>query len=384
VPPGSARLAGVARSADGDAYRAGRLAAAEAASVVGRERAASLILLASGAHAGAAVAVASGAAELLPRANIVVASGSGIIVPEGETEGVSAVAALALTVPMTIAASHAAADARSVGIALGRTLEAPRARPVLLFVDPRVFHRDLLAAVHESSGGHMIVGGGTASRGTLAVAEAGQAPRAARAVAARLDGGVKMVVGTSAAVRVLTPYMRVTHMERGFVTHVDDRPALESLTDAVRGRNDRPLVFAAIAPAATGAVDRPMQCLVRSISGVDPARSAVHLGEEVTEGSQIAFAILDPTSARDGVEAMLRDLTRQLAGGVPVAGVYVDCAGRGRGLYGAPDVDVRSIRTRFPELPFAGLFSSFEIAPFDDVPRVHLYTGVLAILYAPS
>ena len=62
----------------------------------------------------------------------------------------------------------------------------------------------------------------------------------------------------------------------------------------------------------------------------------------------------------------------------------MSCAGRGNGLYGAPDVDVRLLRSRFPEVPVAGLHSSFEIAPSGGRPALQLYTGVVGLFAAPS
>jgi small ligand-binding sensory domain FIST len=64
--------------------------------------------------------------------------------------------------------------------------------------------------------------------------------------------------------------------------------------------------------------------------------------------------------------------------------VYVSCAGRGSQLYENPDVDLRVVRSRFPDVPFVGLHSAFEIAPFDGRAAVHFYTGVLGLFTAPS
>jgi small ligand-binding sensory domain FIST len=75
---------------------------------------------------------------------------------------------------------------------------------------------------------------------------------------------------------------------------------------------------------------------------------------------------------------------RETAGAQPAFGIYVSCAGRGASLYGAQDVDVRVIKHRFPELPLAGMHSSFEIAPHAGAPTLQLYTGVFALFTRPS
>jgi len=42
------------------------------------------------------------------------------------------------------------------------------------------------------------------------------------------------------------------------------------------------------------------------------------------------------------------------------------------------------LKARFGEIPWVGLFSSFEIAPHGDEPALQLYTGVVALFTAPS
>ncbi|HEY6723647.1 MAG TPA: FIST C-terminal domain-containing protein, partial [Polyangiaceae bacterium] len=96
------------------------------------------------------------------------------------------------------------------------------------------------------------------------------------------------------------------------------------------------------------------------------------------------FAVRDAAAARADLEAALQRLSRDTAGALPSFGVFMSCAGRGSSLYGQSDVDVRLVRARFPEIPMAGMHSSFEIAPHDGAATLQLYTGVLSIFTAPS
>ncbi len=127
-----------------------------------------------------------------------------------------------------------------------------------------------------------------------------------------------------------------------------------------------------------------MGYVVRGIGGVDPRKKAIFVGHDVAVGDQIAFATPDRNGAREDFESMLRATLRGTAGGVPVAGFHIDCAGRGPRLYGRPHVDARAITAHFRDVPFAGMRSSFEIGPYAGTPEVLTYTGVLGILYAPS
>lgn len=382
----TARHAAVALSEDPDPRRAGLLAAAEAASVCGRQVVRTVLLFAAGSHASATARVARGAAEHLPDATVLVVGGGGVLSPEGETEGASAVTALTLGSPIEAVIAEGpkpAADAASLGRLLGAPLRHDYRRPTMVFCQPRIFSSELVAAFEQSARPQVVIGGGLAPDGRLALVEPGSEPRTGLAAALRFDGGVRMAVGVSPGVQQLTEPLSVDEMDRGFVRSLGGRRPLDVLSEAVEQRTDRPLVLAAIAPPE-GQEQRTGTCLVRAITGVDPTHGSVHVGEEVVEGDRMAFACLDPGASRQDLESTLREVERATAGGVPLAGIYVDCAGRGVRLYGRVGVDARLIRDRLRDLPFAGMHSSFEIAPFGDRARVHTFTGVLGLLYAPS
>lgn len=381
----AARPAAVASSADPDPRRAGLLAAAEAASACGRESIRSVLVFASGSHATATVRVARGAAEHLPDATVLVLGGAGVVSPEGETEGATAVTALTLGAPLHAAVAEGpkpAPDAASLGRMLGEAVAHERRRPMLFFCQPHVFGPELLPAFAEASRAQVVAGGGVAAEGRLAVYEPGRDVRNGVALAVRIDGGMRLAVGVSPGVAKLGEPRLVEEIREGFVEKLGGRRPLDVLSEAVSGRSDRPLVLAAIVPRDADP-EGPSRFLVRAISGVDPTRGAVHV-EEVREGDRMAFAVLDPRAAREHLEATLRDVERGTAGGVPLAGLYFDCAGRGTRLYGRCGVDARILRNRLGGLPFAGMHSSFEIGPFGGEPRMHTFGGVFALLYAPS
>jgi small ligand-binding sensory domain FIST len=98
----------------------------------------------------------------------------------------------------------------------------------------------------------------------------------------------------------------------------------------------------------------------------------------------LGFLLADARGAREDFQAMLAQLAADVGDRPPAFGLYFNCAARGRDLYGADDVDVAAIRARFPGLPIAGLFGSFELCPAPVGPgeaenRLHAYTGVLAL-----
>jgi small ligand-binding sensory domain FIST len=98
----------------------------------------------------------------------------------------------------------------------------------------------------------------------------------------------------------------------------------------------------------------------------------------------MAFAVRDASAARADFEMRIREVARKAAGAAPRFGVCLNCAGRGVALYKNPDTDLRMLKARFGEIPWIGLFSSFEIAPHGDEPALQLYSGVVGLFTSPS
>jgi small ligand-binding sensory domain FIST len=170
------------------------------------------------------------------------------------------------------------------------------------------------------------------------------------------------------------------------VLALDDRPALEVLGEIGRSLPDRPLILTVLAePDRVGPSQggRP-ELVVRGVQGVDSARGGLLISDEVQEGMRMTFAIRDANAAREDLEAVTRELARDIAGALPRFGLYVNCAGRGANLYGSFDVDTRILRSRFAGTPIAGMQSTFEIAPHLGKPTLQLYTGVLGLFTSPS
>jgi small ligand-binding sensory domain FIST len=86
------------------------------------------------------------------------------------------------------------------------------------------------------------------------------------------------------------------------------------------------------------------------------------------------FCRRDGDSAREDMQRMLDDLGRR-AGGVPRAGVYYTCLGRGRYQFGDNSVELNMIRDRLGDFPLVGFFCNGEISH----NRLYGYTGVLTL-----
>jgi small ligand-binding sensory domain FIST len=178
------------------------------------------------------------------------------------------------------------------------------------------------------------------------------------------------------------PLRRVSEVRGSMVIRIEGEDALDVLSSVAQELTDQPLVFAVLAESVPSE-GRPA-LLLRAVQGVDPVRRGLLIGEEVREGMFLAFAVRDGGAARTDLEAVARELEREIAGAAPRFGLYINCAGRGSGLYGAYDVDTRILRGRFGDIPLAGMQSAFEIAPHAGRPALQLYTGVVALFTSPS
>lgn len=337
-----------------------------------------------------AVAAAIGRARLgFP---ILVGTGAGVLSDRGEIEGASAGTGLVLgsgEAEVTVA-QGAGADSASSDLAERLRSLCPGGRSTaLVFAQSKGFGIDSIEPLRDVKGVTIVGGGTPGDAPVVGVARDGSVSsgRSAAFVIRRL---APAHVRVSAACRRLMPLAPITETRGAAVLRIDGEPALDVLRSVASGLDGQPLVLAVLAEPAPpsgsedGETEPRTEVLVRGIQGIDPSQGAIVISEEARPGMRMAFAIRDPDAARADLESASRELERDIAGAQPLFGLYVSCAGRGTGLYGAQDVDVRIVRARFPDTPFVGLHSAFEIAPCAGRPAVQLYTGVMAVFCAPS
>ena len=198
-----------------------------------------------------------------------------------------------------------------------------------------------------------------------------------------IRGLPRPILASSPACKLLMPLREISEVRGPMVLSIEGEPALEVLSTVAHALVDQPLVFVALATEHGVDSTRP-PLLLRAVQGVDPSRHGLIVSEEVRVGMRMAFAVRDASAARVDFEMRIREIARESAGAAPRFGICLNCAGRGISLYKNPDTDLRMLKARFGEIPWVGLFSSFEIAPHGDEPALQLYTGVVALFTAPS
>jgi small ligand-binding sensory domain FIST len=238
--------------------------------------------------------------------------------------------------------------------------------------------------------GSCVFGAGTVNGGAVVITPEGEV-LSGRAVALSVAGLASPIVAASPACRLVSEMRTIEEVSGGLVLRMGGRSALEELSRAApnigtSSDETQPLVFAALAEPddALGEDGRP-RFVVRRVRGIDPARRGVMIGGEARVGMRLGFGVRDAAAARADLEATARNVAKNALGAAPRFAIYLSCAGRGQGLYGAPDVESRILRQRFGDLPIAGMHSSFELAPRPNgAARLELYTGVLALFRSPS
>lgn len=363
-----------------------RLVPSVVEAVRGVTRPSGMLLLMSGRLAQCAGEVG----EALLRAElglpVLVATGAGVLTERGELEGQSAAAGLLFSggKPDAVVATANTSDNAAVELAdtLSNLTRGTRAT-VLLFAQARGFGVDSLEPFAGMPGTTMLGAGTPDDTPIFALGSNGRLSQGS--IGALVIRGLSpALVRSSPACRPLMPLRPITAARGPLLLEIGGEPALDVLEAAAKEIRGQPLVLTLLAPAEKSEEAARPELLVRGIQGVDPARRAIMLSGELSVGSRVAFAIKDGSAARSDLELVVRELARETAGAAPLFGVYLNCASRGADLYGAPDVDVRILRGRFPEIPLIGMQSAFEIAPYLGRPALHLYSGVFAMFTSPS
>lgn len=309
---------------------------------------------------------------------VVVVPAAGVLTDRNEVEGAGAIAGMLWT--------GGSAAPVGAGVPAGAREEeiARRAPTAAVFTRPDAFSGGTLEALGLHPGATLF-GAGTVGSPPVGVTAGGELIRA-DVVALAIAGLSSPIVDTSAACKVLTPFLPVDEVAAGMVLRLGGRPALDVLS-AMSGQSGSeggpPLVFAALADDADAAGRE--RYVVRPIRGIDPARRGVMVGSEARLGARLAFAVRDAAAGKELLEQSARHVLEQTTGASARFLLYFTCAGRGQGLYGAQGVESRLLRKRFGDLPMAGMHSSFELVPRGAGQiRLAMYSGVLAMFRSPS
>ena len=245
----------------------------------------------------------------------------------------------------------------------------------LLHADPETANlQPLLARLGDEIPAAFLIGGISSSRGHNAQF-AGQV----------FTGGVSGAL-FSQAVPIRTALTRgcspigprhvVTQCERNILHSLDDRPALDVLTEDVGEviaqdwQQAAGYIFAGIVNKNSDLDDYS----IRQLVGIDPDSKVVAIGDFLEHNDEIIFCKRDGGTALEDMERMLLELKKRCPPNIK-GGVYVSCLGRGRHQFGGQSEEARFIHAVLGDFPLVGFFANGEIHK----SALYSFTGVLTL-----
>ena len=245
----------------------------------------------------------------------------------------------------------------------------------LLHADPATANlQALLVQLGDDIPAAFLVGGISSSRG-----------RNAQFAGQVLQGGISGAL-FSQAVPIMTnltqgcspigPRHVVTQCEHNTLHSLDDRPALDVLTEDVGEtiaqdwQQAAGYIFAGIVNKNSDQDDYS----IRQLVGIDLESKLVAIGDYLQHNDEIIFCKRDGSTALEDMRRMLLELKKR-CGPTIKGGVYVSCLGRGREQFGEHSEEARFIHTVLGDFPLVGFFANGEIHK----SALYGFTGVLTL-----
>jgi small ligand-binding sensory domain FIST len=222
--------------------------------------------------------------------------------------------------------------------------------------------------------------------------------------------GISLVSRVTQGCQPVAAQRVITAAQGNVIAELDGEPALDVLLRDTGISLDEPeaamaglrATLVGLTQAGSDAVGRTgtfgADVVVRHIIGLDTARNAVAVADQVAPGMRMAFCQRNPLAARADLMRICAEIREELEpeemalpGAVALAApeaqaapntarriagaVYVSCAGRGGPHFGGPSAEMQIVRHALGDVPLVGFFAGGEIA------RHHLYgyTGVLTV-----
>ncbi|MBM3946953.1 MAG: hypothetical protein FJ315_06090 [SAR202 cluster bacterium] len=384
---------GVGYSIVPEAEAAGYAAVRMALDAAGLSQAEHLFLFATTHYGSAWPALLATAQQTAGARSLVGCSGMGVLTSAGEIEGGPAVAVMALdsdsvrVVPYLARPTETDNDLsrsilREVG---GRAQEGS-----LLMALPDVFNLRPAQLVQQLSAGLAdvpIVGG--AASGEASSPQTFQWLNnqvSSRGVAGALVwGDFSLAIGVAQGCTPIGQPSIITKAQANVIMEIAGRPALQAIRETLETLPAEEVERAKGSLFAGLVIDEKQDLhgrgdfLIRNIAGVDPKSGAVAVGEIVRPGQTFQLHLRDGRSAREDMEMTLVKLAEVTRDNPPSFGLYFNCLGRGKGLYGELNHDVEAINQALGDVPIVGFFGNAELAPVRGRNLVHNYTGVLVL-----
>lgn len=333
--------------------------------------------------------------ETAQATHVVGCSAGGVLTTDGEIERAPGVAVLTMRADTFSASRFFIPQLRGRGREVGEeTAALAQTHPEadnLLVVFPDTYNFNSAAffeGFSQIAPTVPVVGGGASEDGTLGETFqlCGDTVSNDALCGVLLSGRFHHTIGIAQACQPLGSVHTITKSHQNLILELDGRPAFEVFSEVVR----KPLIEDLRRAAAFVFVGLPVDAerqriargeyVIRNIVGFDPRQGIVAVADDIRQGQKMVFTLRDGSASREDLKVTLESQVQQWGEHRPGFGLYFNCLGRGRGLYGLPGLDVAYIRQHFGDLPLIGFFTGCEIAPIQRQHSLHQYSGVLVLV----
>ena len=387
--------AGVGLSTQQDTTHAAREAARTALLRAGSTQADFALVFATAGHGPGYSSLLRTIKETTQATHVVGCSAGGVLTTDGEVERSSGVAVLTVKTDAFAASRFFIPQLRGRSYETGKEVAA-RVQPQLgtdnlLAIFPDTYNFNATSFFHGLSEGVpdlTTVGGGASEDGSIGETFqlCGDTVSNNAVCGLLLSGQFQQSMSIAQACQPIGPVHTVTKSHQNLLLELDGRPAFDVFAEVVR----KPLVDDLRRAAAFVFIGLPVdrerqhiargEYVVRNIVGFDPQQGIVAVADEIRQGQKMVFTLRSRDGSREDLKTTLEAQAREWHGTTPSFGLYINCLGRGQGLYGFPDLDTSYIKQYFGEIPLIGFFSGCEIAPIRQQSALHQYSGVLVLV----
>ena len=318
-------------------------------------------------------------------------SGQGVIGPAREIEHGAALALQLFSLPGVKLQTTTVTQTRlSDSDALRRDLEAiGEVNAWLLFADPFTLDSESLLQLFSTLFPGVPLVGGLASghprRQQTHVFLNGQVLDQG-AVALAISGAYTVQTVVSQGCAPIGETWTITGATGNIVETIAFRPALDVLMDtfnalpeSMQERARRNLLVGLAMDEYKDEFGRG-DFLIRNIMGIDRDSGIIAIGAMPRVGQTIQFQVRDPDAADEDLHILLGKAKTALGDQPAVGALLCCCNGRGVGLFGTPDHDIRVVEELMGSMPVAGFFCNGEIGPVGGKNFLHGFTASMALI----
>jgi len=321
-------------------------------------------------------------------------SGMSVLTSAGEFEGEPAIAVMVIRAEELSAISFAAQGTESEMSAQIQERIHPEVGDdslLVIFPDIRAINpAELVSQIGSDGAALPIVGAAVSGDATGAQMYHWKGEQATErgVTGVLLTGNLTTAIGVAQGCQPIGKPKEVTKVEGRVIFELDSEPALENFKGTLQLltqddiRRSGGTVFVGIAMDAENRNPTRGDFLIRNLVGINEEHAAIAVSEEVTAGQLVQFHLRNPAAAAEEIRAIIAQLAEKTQSQPPAFGLYFNCLGRGKGLYGAANHDISVIQDKFPGLPIIGFFGNSEFAPIGGRNFAHAYTGVFVLCSA--